>query len=140
MADGPARRLPQAAYSGDAQVFSDYLAETRQPFLLLNEVGGQQVHVRFTGRFGGEAVVWDCRFLALNADTGELKSADTDQPGSMSRCFIEIGQPGSYGIPLRVGLNLPLIDIPSIHKMIIMIRNYKRLRQGRHEFGVSPGR
>jgi hypothetical protein len=46
-------------------------------------------------------------------------------------------------VPLRVGLDLQRIDRPAIEKMIIMIRNYRNLRYGRHEYGeartpVSP--
>jgi len=115
-------------------VFSHYLSETGQAFLLLSEPGGQAVHVRFSGSFEGREVVWDCRFItpahryeqrSEPVETGSIES----QPG-----FIDIGRPGNGGVPLRVCLNLPCIDIPAIRKMIIMIRNYKRLRRGRHEF------
>ena len=36
---------------------------------------------------------------------------------------------------LNVGLDLKTIDEAVINKTIIMIRNYKRLRIGRNEFG-----
>jgi len=35
----------------------------------------------------------------------------------------------------RVVLDIPRIDEPAILRTIIMIRNYKRLYPGRHEFG-----
>jgi hypothetical protein len=34
-----------------------------------------------------------------------------------------------------VGLAVPLIDAATVLRSMIMIRNYKRLRPGRHEFG-----
>ena len=133
MADSPQACLA-AAFSGEVSVFSHYLSETGREFLLLSEPGGQAAHVRFTGSFEGREVVWDCRFVTLAGGFSHRMEhtaprSEQSQPG-----FIDIGQPGNGGVPLRVCLNLPCIDIPAIRKMIIMIRNYKRLRRGRHEF------
>jgi len=136
VADG-AKQRPAAAFSGDVSVFSQYLRETGQAFLLLSEPGGQVVHVRFTGCFEGREVVWDCHFGTL-AGGFRYCTQQRETGAEQSRsCFIDIGQPGNRGMPLRVCLNLPCIDIPSIRKMIIMIRNYKRLRFGRHEFAAQ---
>ena len=121
-----------AALSGDITEFSNYLASTGQPFLLQGEPGPQSAHVRFTGRLQGREVVWNCEFVTLQSELKRL--VGTDAPDSV-RGFIEIGEPGDQGVPLRVGLNLERIDYPAILKMIVMIRNYKRLRPGRHEFG-----
>jgi hypothetical protein len=108
-----------------------------QPFLLLNEPGGQAVQLRFTGPFNGREVVWDCSFVTC-AHQAESCSPQVDIASTTTQpCFIDIGQPGDRGVPLVVCLDLPGIDIPSIRKMIIMIRHYKRLRRGRHEFGRS---
>ena len=126
---------PDAAYSGNVQVFNEYLAATGQSFLLLDEEVGKQAHLRFTGRFEGSDVVWDCRFLALHDSAAQVQSSPDHESVEMQPCFIEIGQPGARGVPLRVGLHLATIDVPAIEKMIIMIRNYKRLRRGRYEFG-----
>lgn len=127
-------RGASAALSGDVSIFGRYLTETGQSFILLSEPGGQAARVRFTGCFEGKRVVWDCQFMTL-AYRAE-RSSDSIEPGSTptGRCFIEIGPPGSRGVPLRVGLQLPSIDIPAVNKMIIMIRNYKFLKRGRHEF------
>ena len=136
MADGPQECLADA-FSGDVSVFSQYLSETGQAFLLLSEPGGQASRVRFTGCFEGREVVWDCNFVTL-AYQSQQRSEHIEAGSTETQpCFIDIGQPGGRGVPLCVGLNLPCIDIPSIRKMIIMIRNYKRLRRGRHEFAVQ---
>jgi len=129
-------QLPPAALSGNPAVFSAYLADTGQPFLLLGGLQEQRAQVRFTGPFEGAEVVWDCQFLALGAQR------QRDAPGlpaatGSRRNFIEIGEPGARGVALRVGLDLARIDRPAILKMIVMIRNYKRLRRGRHEFGTA---
>ena len=137
MVDG-SRPRTDPAFSGNVQVFTDYLTATGQPFLVLGKLGGQQVHVRFVGQFEGRDVVWDCRFLTLQAEAEHTGKSSEHHSAGAQRCFIEIGRPGINGIRLRVGLNLAAIDAPSIQKMIIMIRNYRRLRQGRYEFG-GPG-
>ena len=41
-------------------------------------------------------------------------------------------------LALTVGLNLAVIDEPAIRKTLIMVRNYKRLGFGRHEWGEVP--
>ena len=128
---------PAAAFSGDVSVFSRYLSETGQAFLLLSESGGQAVHVRFKGCFEGREIVWDCHFVTL-AYQSEQRSEHIEVGATETQpCFIGIGQPGNRGVPLCVCLNLPCIDLPAIRKMIIMIRNYRRLQRGRHEFSAQ---
>jgi hypothetical protein len=120
-----------AAWSGEAARFSVYLKDTGQAFLFREEAGGQQAHVRFTGPYQGKDVVWDCCFVTLARESQQADRGSSEP----NRNFIDIGEPVACGIPLRVGLALERIDLPAIQKMIIMIRNYKRLRQGRHTFG-----
>lgn len=120
-----------AAWSGDVTRFSAYLEDTGQAFLFRGEANGQQAHVRFTGLYRGSEVVWDCSFTTL---TFELQQTASRSP-ELNHNFIDIGEPVECGIPLRVCLNLGRIDLPAVRKMIIMIRNYKRLQQGRHAFG-----
>jgi len=124
---------PGAACSGDAGIFSRYLEETGEPFLLLDRQGNRQAHIRFTGPWQGRAVVWDCTFVILAHEREQAEGAASSATG----CYIDIGPPGDTGIPLRVCLDLPGIDLPAIRKMIIMIRNYRRLRSGRHDFGAN---
>jgi hypothetical protein len=116
-------QVADVAASGDPEVLAAHLRRTGDPFLLLGELRHDRARVRFTGPFEGADVVWDCEFRALQ---------------SPQRSFIDIGQPTAGGVPLRVGLNLARIDRSAILKMIVMIRNYRRLRRGRHEFGGSP--
>ncbi len=126
--------LPDAARSGDVAVFERYLAASGQGYVLAPSAQRQQVHVRFSGPLHGRAVVWDCRLVAL---AGETTAEDTPTGAAGRRNYIEVGQPGPQGVPLRVGLDLACIDRPAIEKMIIMIRNYKHLDYGRHEYGGS---
>lgn len=87
---------------------------------LLEEAGGPQVRLRFCGPFEGRTVTWDATF----------RVAQHNQPNA-----IEIGSEGAEGLPLTVTLALPRFDLPAIRKTVIMIRQYKRLHYGRHEFG-----
>jgi hypothetical protein len=111
-----------SACSADARLFSAYLQSIGEDWLLVEQAGEQRARLRFTGPFMGKTVVWDCEFLTLASISAE-------------RNFIDIGAPGARGVPLIVGLALARIDRPAIEKMIIMMRNYKRLRTGRHEYG-----
>lgn len=76
-------------------------------------------------------MTWDAEVIALRA-------GGSDAPGN--RPYIDIGAPGAHGRILRVGLALRALDPPALAKTVIMIRNYKRLRRGRMEFGDAPAR
>jgi hypothetical protein len=120
--------------SGDPSVFSEYLRQTGQSFVLLGEPQDQRVQLRFTGSFEGGEVVWDCEFVTLQWERQPQAGSLRGETDSL-RSFIDIGEPGARGVPLRVGLDLARIDRPAILKMIVMMRNYRRLRRGRHDFG-----
>ena len=123
-------QLPAAARSGDTSLFDQYLADTGQDFILGGPLHEHRAHVRFTGPFHGQLVVWDCEFVTrAGFDGGQATGA------AGTRNFIDIAEPGPQGVPLKVGLDIERIDRPAIEKMIIMIRNYKNLHYGRHEYG-----
>ncbi len=92
-------------------------------YLCDSPLGEQTVRVRFIGRFEQQEVVWDAELIALAATAIE---------GAQ---FIDIGMPGERGLPIKIGLQVACIDRPTLHKALIMVRNYKGLRTGRHEFG-----
>ena len=135
MAENTAQ-LPVAALSGDVEQFGRYLAGCNRDYVLVAQPDNQHARVRFLGRFQGRPVVWDCDFVTLAAERADHTRHDAgDTPGL--RNFIDIGHATSRGRLLRVGLSLPCIDRPAIEKMLIMIRNYKRLSPGRHEYGEA---
>lgn len=112
--------------------FRTELAVCGGDYLCEDALGGHHVRLRFSGRFEGEDVVWDAELVAL--------AATADMPVQ----YLDIGVPGSRGVPIRIGLAVPAIDRATLLKAIMMVRNYKRLRRGRHEFGpygpVARGR
>lgn len=89
--------------------------------LLEQSDDGGWVRLRFSGPFEGVQARWDATFRTAQGD---------DESNA-----IEIGEEGRRGRALTVTLALPRFDLPAIRKTIIMIRQYKRLRRGRHEFG-----
>lgn len=89
--------------------------------------------MRFRGRFQDREVVWDATFTTLRRYL-ERSAAPSARP------FIEINRAADGALRLEVGLDLPEFDRPAIAKTVIMIRNYKRLRLGRHEWGELVSR
>ncbi len=84
------------------------------------------VRIRFRGPFEGREVVWDARLYALRV------------PHPVApRPFFNIFPRRKNGVPIRIGLDVERLDTPTLRKAIIMVRQYKRLRRGRHEFGES---
>ncbi len=77
----------------------------------------------------GSMVTWEMQLATLRY----YREAAHDISGFLCP-FIEIADSGGQVYPLRVGLDLDIIDEPAIRKTIIMIRNYKRLAIGRLEF------
>jgi hypothetical protein len=89
-------------------------------------------HFTFSGRFQNQEIIWDTTLLTLAHHHAD--QPQTAQP-VVRTAFLEIGGETAHGRAIRVALDIPRIDEPAILRTIIMIRNYKRLRPGRHEFG-----
>ena len=97
------------------------------------------VTVSFIGVFHGQSVLWQMTLATLGHWTIAGSKVHLNAESKLfNQPFIEIdeGQEGVF--PIRVGLNLDLIDEPVIKKTIIMVRNYKRLALGRSGFGSAP--
>jgi len=87
--------------------------------------------LRFIGNFEGQPVVWHAHLQTLRNYAENTSTAES----SGLRQFIQLDkQQDRYR--LRIGLNLEKIDEAAILRTIIMIRQYKRLHQGRHEYGA----
>lgn len=98
-------------------------------FECLSTLPDSWARVRFTGRFQGRDVRWDMQLHALRSPSRER---GTD---GARRAFIDIAPGEGDVLQLEVGLDVPVIDLPTIRKAVLMIRNYRRLRVGRHEWG-----
>jgi hypothetical protein len=98
---------------------------------LLDEPGGKTLRLRFEGSFEGRHVTWLATLHAL------LESPSTDLARQHAANYIEIGAAGPDSVPITVGLQVERIDPPTVRKAMIMIRRYRRLRRGRHEYTPS---
>jgi hypothetical protein len=101
-------------------------------FCLLAPLETSQARFSFTGRFQDQEIVWDTTLLTLTHYHAE--QLELAQP-TVRSAFLEIGGDTARGRAILVALDIPCIDEPAILRTIIMIRNYKRLYPGRHEFG-----
>ncbi|MGD8571205.1 MAG: hypothetical protein PVF34_08235 [Gammaproteobacteria bacterium] len=90
-------------------------------YIAHSAVGERRVHVEFAGRYGGEPVIWQATIVALGVGT--------------SRQYIDVQIPTGRSPRIEVGLPLDCIREPDILKTMMMIRHYKKLSHGRHEFG-----
>lgn len=101
--------------------------------LLINRISDQHVHVKFIGNFQGQLLVWNA-FVRTMRDYYEYELKQSADEKIALRPFIKIEkEDSSYKISLV--LNLDKIDEAAIKKSIIMVRKYKRLSVGRHEYG-----
>jgi hypothetical protein len=96
---------------------------------LLDKPGGTQLRLRFRGPFEGNEVTWNARLITL--DTWQKMHPDT----SIRQNFIDIGEKTAEGIAITVGLQVECIDLPTVRKTMMMVRQYKRLRPGCHLYG-----
>jgi hypothetical protein len=115
-----------------------------QPYPLAREFHGirynllappesSQARFAFTGRLQNQEIIWDTTLVTLAHYHAE--QPESAQPMERT-AFLEIGGETAHGRAIRVALDIPMIDEAAILRTIIMIRNYKRLHPGRHEFGV----
>lgn len=118
-----------------AEKLAAELAASGAEFRLLHRHSPESVHIQFTGLFQQQPVVWDAIIQTLD-HYFKHTFKDTLEPGQCVplKQFIEIA-PRSNDLHLQIGLNLDEIDDAAIKRSIIMIRKYKRLHVGRHEYG-----
>jgi hypothetical protein len=109
------------------QVRKDVLDEAE----LLDVPGAPELRLRFRGGFEGRAVTWLATLRALAAPDSDGTT------GALPASYIEIGEDRPDGVPIEVGLPVAAVDEPTIRKAMIMIRQYRRLRRGRHEYGPT---
>lgn len=101
---------------------------------LLAPVTEHHAQIRFGGRFAGQKVQWQASILTLRHY--QRIHAPT---ACELRPFIHIESVDcttQEGI-VTVALDVTCIDHATLLKTIIMLRQYKRLQLGRHEFGQT---
>ncbi len=96
---------------------------------LLGKPGGGQLRILFNGPFEGGEVCWDATLYTPRAWAEEFDEAPPTQN------IIEIGGESEHGVTLAVCLKVTSMDRPTVRKAVMMIRQYKRLSRGRHQYG-----
>ena len=116
-------------YISNVNEFREILETNRQRYLLASDLPATKVYLQVEGKFNGEDVVWN---MCIRTITEYSHSFEVDEDPKQ---FIDIKLiKGIYQI--EIGLNISEIDRSTIERTIIMIRKYKRLRLGRHEYGA----
>ncbi|MDH3527378.1 MAG: hypothetical protein OEM43_07745 [Gammaproteobacteria bacterium] len=115
--------------------FKMELERDARDYRYVERPGAGHAHIQFTGTFQGNEVIWDAVIVTLAQDYRE-RYPGGEHPGAEFSLpqFIEVGAATDAMRQLKAGLNVPRIDEATLRKTIIMIRNYKRLHLGRHEF------
>lgn len=104
--------------------------KNRMSYTVIKEYNKQHSHIVFDGTFQGKPVTWDTHFFTLNGYNQENNIQDTNL-----KQFIDIKSTNSNTLELTIALNIDKINQPNIQKMMIMIKQYKNLSFGRHEYG-----
>ena len=106
-------------------------------YTLQQRFSPEHVALLFEGVLIGQPVTWHAHIRTLKDYCQEqLRNSQQAQPETsiQAQPFIEITIK-NHVHQLMVALNLPVIDEPAIMRTIIMIRQYKRLQPGRHQYG-----
>ncbi len=99
-------------------------------YVLIKKYDNQHTHIKFAGSFQDQAVTWDTHFFTLDGYNAQesIKNESLKQ-------FFHIESCGNDVFKLTIVLKIPEITEPNILKMMIMVRQYKNLTLGRHEYG-----
>jgi len=95
-------------------------------YIAKSAVGELEVAVAFTGQFESRPVIWCATICCLAEGIEEQRKQ-----------FIDIRVKDPSRPKVTIGLPLKTINEPDILKSIMMIRQYRNLRRGRHEFSGS---
>jgi hypothetical protein len=117
----------------DLEGFTQKLTDLGREYECQEPTVNGHAHFRFIGKFEGKPTIWDAHLYTLAYYVDEV--AELSQAGTQIRQFIQVGETSEMGRKIEIGLNLPKIDESTILKTIIMVRQYKRLSHGRHDYG-----
>ena len=108
--------------------FRANLKRQEKTVLIDGKLPANKVFLQFEGKFEGMEVVWNACIQTI-AEYSKKHRVSNDP-----KQFIDIKLVDG-GYYLDIGLNVAQIDQTVIEGTIIMIRKYKRLQFGRHEYG-----
>jgi len=97
-------------------------------------LGGECARIRFLGALRRQEVLWHATLVTLAHHYRRLPPANREQG---VRQFIDVGPVKDGQARISIGLNLSRIDETAVRKTLIMVRQWKRLGPGRHEYGAT---
>jgi len=113
-------------------------ASTRSPssFELVWRTDEHCACIRFPARYRGQPVSWTVTVMSLRHyfEHYVRRGLAPDIDHATVHPFIEVESEPSDEMNARVALGVARVDEPTLRKVVIMMRQYKRLRAGRHEF------
>lgn len=118
--------------------FKQALSAKAQDYVLRSTLPTDNAQVWFIGKLNDEEILWHATFqtsASYYSDSPNNDALGTDATAEKS--FISVGATQQGVAKLHVVLAVDTIDEPTIKKAIIMVRNYKRLAVGRHDFGSN---
>lgn len=125
------------AMAAAVAALTERLRDAREPYELLSATP-DEVRLRFVGPFEGIPVVWEARVRRVGAGQPRYIAVGdwTETKGARPAARVSAGDTRrADAIALEVGLDVPVLDPPTLRKTVMMVRQWKRLRAGRHEFG-----
>lgn len=99
-------------------------------YKLIQQTDSQRAHIQFEGLFQGKTVTWDTHFFTLN---GYI--AQQGDNNKIQKQFIDIEPIDANNLKLTIALKIAEINHQNIQKMMIMVKQYKNLSFGRHDYG-----
>ena len=104
---------------------------TDHDFEYLGEPEPDRADITFKARFEGEMLSWQATVMTLSWYARQ----ESPRRATANRQFIDMQTPKNGTCRVSVGLCVDRIDPQVLMKTVIMLRQYKRLRPGRHEYG-----
>jgi len=120
----------------DLHAVKQELVKSGKNYLALTPIPALKAHIQFVGKLQEQEVLWDTTIQTYASHLTENPPAKSSKPLEI-RSFMQVEPPKDGVSALKIVLAVPMIDEPTIKKTIIMIRCYKRLRVGYHEFGKN---
>lgn len=118
--------------------FRAWLNQHAADYELLSVLPDSKAEVRFIGRFQGQEILWHMTLFTLPRYWRERAGALASYAADLSvRGVLDLRLRAGRTPDLRVALNVPVIDQPVVRKAIILVRNYRLLREGVQVWGDS---
>ena len=108
-------------------------------YTLLGRADDQCAQIRFAAHLNGQPVTWTVKVMTLR-HYFEVQVRPTlagDATSATVHPFIDVTSALGSEMSARVALGVAVVDEPTLRKVVVMMRQYKLLRPGKHEFSPA---